>query len=141
MGISRATGRTTMNEINVTPMVDVMLVLLIIFMVTTPLIQQGVEVKLPDAAAAPVEGDAEKLVISVDANRKIFIGTAPVEFDELETKLKLNEKAQRDKEVYLQADAAIPYGSVMAVMAAAQRAGIKNVGMLTDPASTTGKTP
>jgi biopolymer transport protein TolR len=122
-----------MAEINVTPMVDVMLVLLIIFMVTAPLIQQGVKVNLPEARATPVEASDKKLVLSVDPQRRVFIGEAEVALEELEQKLRANAKAQADKEVYLHADRDIPYGVVVEVMAAAQRAGISNVGMITDP--------
>ena len=122
-------------EINVTPMVDVMLVLLIIFMVTAPLIQQGVKVNLPEAKAAPVEAAEKKLVLSIDAQRRIYIGEAEVPVDELEKKLASNAKAQADKELYLHADRDVPYGVVVDVMAAAQRAGITNVGMITDPAA------
>ena len=128
-------GRVTMSEINVTPMVDVMLVLLIIFMVTAPLIQQGVKVNLPEAKAAPVEAAEKKLVLSIDAQRRIYIGEAEVPVGELEKKLASNAKAQADKELYLHADRDVPYGVVVDVMAAAQRAGITNVGMITDPAA------
>ncbi len=128
-------GRTTMSEINVTPMVDVMLVLLIIFMVTAPLIQQGVKVNLPQAKAAPVEAREKKIVVSIDRGRHIFIGEAEVPIAQLEDKLKTNAKAQADKEVYLTADTDLNYGTVIEVMAAAQRAGITNVGMITDPFS------
>ncbi|MCC6335427.1 MAG: protein TolR [Myxococcales bacterium] len=136
MGMSTgrgAPGRTTMSEINVTPMVDVMLVLLIIFMVTAPLIQQGVKVNLPETKAAPVESTDKKLVVSIDANKKVFIGEAEVQLADLEEKLKANAKAQKDKELYLHADRDLPYGIVVDVMAAAQRAGVTNVGMITDP--------
>jgi biopolymer transport protein TolR len=133
MGGRGAPGRTTMSEINVTPMVDVMLVLLIIFMVTAPLIQQGVKVNLPEAKAAPVEAQDKKLVLSIDATKRVFIGETEVALEELEVKLKTNAKAQTDKEIYLHADRDIPYGVVVEVMAAAQRAGIPNVGMITDP--------
>src|SRR5687768_14066997 len=130
-----AGGRTTMSEINVTPMVDVMLVLLIIFMVTAPLIQQGVKVNLPEARATPVEATEKKLVLSVDAARRVYIGEAEVPLEQLEQKLRANAKAQAEKEVYLYADRDIPYGVVVEVMASAQRAGIGNVGMITDPAA------
>jgi biopolymer transport protein TolR len=130
-----APGRTTMSEINVTPMVDVMLVLLIIFMVTAPLIQQGVKVNLPETKAAPVESNEKKLVLSIDTSHRVFLGEVEVPIDDLEEKLKSNAKAQADKEVYLHADKEIPYGVVVDVMAAAQRAGISNVGMITDPVS------
>ena len=132
-GGNRGGGRTTMSEINVTPMVDVMLVLLIIFMVTAPLIQQGVKVNLPEARAAPVEASEKKLVLSIDMQKRVYIGEAEVALDELEKKLAANAKAQSDKEVYLHADRDVPYGVVVDVMAAAQRAGITNVGMITDP--------
>jgi biopolymer transport protein TolR len=128
-----APGRSTLSEINVTPMVDVMLVLLIIFMVTTPLIQQGVKVNLPETKAAPVEADEKKLVLSIDATKRVFIGEAEVPFAELEEKLKANAKAQQEKELYLHADRELPYGVVVDVMAAAQRAGVTNLGMITDP--------
>ena len=130
-----APGRTTMSEINVTPMVDVMLVLLIIFMVTAPLIQQGVKVNLPETKAAPVESNEKKLVLSVDASKRVFLGDVEIPLDELEEKLRTNAKAQADKEIYLHADKEIPYGVVVEVMAAAQRAGITNLGMITDPVS------
>ena len=134
MGSNRGSGgRVTMSEINVTPMVDVMLVLLIIFMVTAPLIQQGVKVNLPEAKAAPVAAAEKKLVLSIDMQRRVYIGEAEVAIDELEKKLATNARAQADKEVYLHADRDVPYGVVVDVMAAAQRAGISNVGMITDP--------
>jgi biopolymer transport protein TolR len=132
-GNKGAPGRTTLSEINVTPMVDVMLVLLIIFMVTAPLIQQGVKVNLPQTRAAPVEATEKKLVLSIDAKKRVYIGEAEVQLEELEAKLRANAKAQGDKELYLHADRVIPYGVVVEVMAAAQRAGIGYVGMITDP--------
>lgn len=131
-----APGRSTMSEINVTPMVDVMLVLLIIFMVTAPLIQQGVKVDLPETKAAPVEATEKKLVLSIDAQNHVFIGDAEVQLADLEEKLKSNAKAQQDKELYLHADRHLPYGIVVDVMGAAQRAGISHVGMITDPVGT-----
>jgi biopolymer transport protein TolR len=132
-GRGGASGRTTMSEINVTPMVDVMLVLLIIFMVTTPLIQQGVKVNLPETKAAPVEASDKKLVISIDKDQHVFLGEAEIRLAELEEKLKANARVQKEKELYLHADRDLPYGVVVEVMAAAQRAGVSNVGMITDP--------
>ncbi|MCP3104857.1 protein TolR [Myxococcus sp. K15C18031901] len=134
-GANRGGGRTTMSEINVTPMVDVMLVLLIIFMVTAPLIQQGVKVNLPETKAAPVEATEKKVVLSIDAAKKVYIGDAEVPLEELEAKLAANVKVQADKELFLHADRDVPYGVVVEVMAAAQRAGINNVGMITDPST------
>jgi biopolymer transport protein TolR len=132
MGFSNG-SRGTLAEINVTPLVDVMLVLLIIFMVTAPMIQQGVKVDLPEAKAAPVEETEKKLVLSLRTDRAIFVGEAEVQLDELEDKLRANPKAQADKEIYLHADKNLPYGFVVEVMAAVQRAGIPSMGMITDP--------
>jgi biopolymer transport protein TolR len=129
-------GRSSaLSDINVTPLVDVMLVLLIIFMVTAPLIQQGVKVALPDARAAPIEAKEKKLVLTIDRQGRIYIGEVEVPYAQLEAKLKANAKAQADKEVYLHADRDLKYGIVVEVMAAAQRAGVENVGMVTDPVS------
>jgi biopolymer transport protein TolR len=131
-------GRQTLTEINVTPLVDVMLVLLIIFMVTAPLIQQGVEVNLPDARAKPVKAEDQKLVLSIKADRSLWLGTtedsARIPLDDLEAKLKANVRVQKDKEVYLMADKNLPYGFVVDVMATLQRAGVVNMGMITNPA-------
>ena len=134
---SGGSGRQTLNEINVTPLVDVMLVLLIIFMVTAPLIQQGVEVSLPEARAKTVDAEEQKLVLSIRADKTIYLGTsedaAKIPLDALEDKLRANARAQKDKELYLYADKALPYGFVVDVMATVQRAGIVNVGMITNP--------
>ena len=130
-------GRQTLTEINVTPLVDVMLVLLIIFMVTAPLIQQGVEMNLPDARAKPVKAEEQKLVLSIKGDRTLWLGTsedaARIPYDALEDKLKANSRLQKDHEVYLMADKNLPYGYVVDVMATIQRAGVLNVGMITNP--------
>jgi biopolymer transport protein TolR len=135
---SGGSGRQTLNEINVTPLVDVMLVLLIIFMVTAPLIQQGVEVNLPDARAKPVDAEEQKLVLSIKADKSLWLGTsqdaARVRLDDLEDKLRANARVQKDHELYLMADKALPYGFVVDVMATVQRAGVVNMGMITNPA-------
>jgi len=133
-------GRQTLTEINVTPLVDVMLVLLIIFMVTAPLIQQGVEMNLPDARAKPVKAEEQKLVLSIKGDKSLWLGTtedaARVPYDGLEDKLKANARLQKDHEVYLMADKNLPYGYVVDVMATLQRAGVVNVGMITNPSAT-----
>lgn len=123
----------TMSEINVTPLVDVMLVLLIIFMVTAPLMQQGVQVALPQTQAQNIQEDQQRLILSITREQKIFIGQTEVDRETLEQKLLANEKLKRDKEIYLQADRAIPYGFVVDVMAVMKRAGVESVGMLTEP--------
>jgi len=135
---SGGSGRQTLAEINVTPLVDVMLVLLIIFMVTAPLIQQGVEVNLPDARAQPVKSQEEKLVLSLKADRTIWLGAgeapARLALDDLEERLRANARVRQEKELYLMADRNLPYGFVVEVMAAVQRAGVTNLGMITNPA-------
>jgi len=131
-------GRQSLTEINVTPLVDVMLVLLIIFMVTAPLIQQGVEVNLPETRAKTVDSEEQKLVLSIKADKSLYLGTsedaARVPYDALEDKLRANARATKDKALYLMADKSLPYGFVVDVMATVQRAGITNVGMITNPA-------
>jgi biopolymer transport protein TolR len=128
-----STGRTSLNEINVTPLVDVMLVLLIIFMVAAPLIQQGVKVAVPKTRAAELASQEAKLVLSIRADKQIFLGDAPVPLDQLQEKLRANAKLQQDKELYLKADKDLPYGFVVTVMAMLQAAGVENLGMVTDP--------
>ena len=129
--------RRIISDINVTPLVDIMLVLLIIFMVTAPLIQQGVEMNLPDARAKPVKAEEQKLVLSIKGDRTLWLGTsedaARVPYDVLEDKLKGNARLQKDHELYLMADKNLPYGYVVDVMATLQRAGVVNVGMITNP--------
>ncbi len=130
-------GRQTLTEINVTPLVDVMLVLLIIFMVTAPLIQQGVEVALPEVKAQPVKAEEQKLVLSIRSDRTLWLGTddrpARLTLPELEEKLRANARVAKDRELYLMADKGLPYGFVVEVMATVQRAGVTNLGMITDP--------
>ncbi len=134
---SGGTGRGTLTEINITPLVDVMLVLLIIFMVTAPLIQQGVQVNLPEARAKAVDAQEAKLVLSIKADRSLWLGAgdeaARVPMERLEDLLRANAKAQKEKELFLMADKALPYGLVVDVMATVQRAGITSVGMITNP--------
>ena len=138
-------GRQTLTEINVTPLVDVMLVLLIIFMVTAPLIQQGVEVKLPETKAEPVKAEEEKLVLSVKQDRSIWLGTgaepARIPLTELKDRLRANRRVAREHELYLMADKRLPYGYVVEVMAAVQRAGVTNLGMITNPSQKDEKEP
>jgi biopolymer transport protein TolR len=137
MAGSGGSGRQSLAEINVTPLVDVMLVLLIIFMVTAPLIQQGVEVKLPEATAKAIDAEEQKLVLSIRADRSIYLGAsddaARIPFERLEEKLRANARAMKEKELYLHADRSLPYGFVVEVMATVQRAGVVNLGMITNP--------
>ena len=125
-------GRRAMTDINVTPLVDVMLVLLIIFMVTAPLIQSGVKVDLPRASAQQMEHSEEKLVLTVTRDRRVYLGNTEISPGHLEQKLAANARVQKDRELYLHADRSLPYGWVVEIMATARRAGVESLGMITD---------
>ena len=122
-----------MADINITPLVDVMLVLLIIFMITAPMMTKGVEIDLPKAKAMPMEVDESKLMIIIDANRRVFLGETEIPHARLEEALATNARLQREGELYLKADRSIPYGFVVQVMAIIKKAGIPKLGMVTDP--------
>ena len=124
--------RRAMTDINVTPLVDVMLVLLIIFMVTAPLMQSGVKVDLPRASAQQMEHSEQKLVLTITKDRRVLLGDAEIPFVDLEKKLAANARLQKDKELYLHADRSLPYGQVVEV-AIARRAGVESLGMITEP--------
>ena len=129
----RAGDRRIMAEINVTPLVDVMLVLLIIFMVTAPMLTQGVDVNLPQASAKAMRSDEERLVITVDANSRIFVGKQPVEFNRLGGVLKQVVAQRTDRQVFFRADRSVPYGLVVKVIAEVRNSGIEKLGMVTEP--------
>ena len=122
-----------MSDINVTPLVDVMLVLLIIFMVTAPMMTQGVEVNLPQTTAKNIKSKEEPLVISINSKKEIFLENNPVKLEDLESKMKSIFKYRREKDVLLRADRDVPYGFVINVMAGVKRAGIDKLGMVTEP--------
>ncbi|MFZ0134582.1 MAG: protein TolR [Desulfobacterales bacterium] len=122
-----------MSEINVTPFVDVMLVLLIIFMVTAPMMTQGVDVALPEATAEPLPADTEHLMISIDNKGAVFINDVTVTVDDLGEKLKRIMSNRSDRGVYLKADKDIAYGTVVRVMSEIKLAGVEKLGMVTVP--------
>ena len=126
-------GKQPVGEINVTPLVDVMLVLLIIFMVSAPMMNTGVDVDLPAAQAPQVEVNDEKLLLTVSRDQKVYLGRDEVVFDKLEPTLLANERMQREKELYVQADETVPYGFVVKVLAIVKKAGIAKLGLVTDP--------
>ena len=126
---------TTISQINVTPLVDVMLVLLVIFMVTAPIIQQGVQVNLPQARAGAIPGTEELLVVTIAKNGKVYLNDNPMSLGELGDKLRAIRKLQRDKQVYLRADQDVRYGVVMKTIAEIKQAGIERLGMVTRPSS------
>ena len=128
-------SRGMVSEINVTPLVDVMLVLLIIFMVTAPMMTQGVDVKLPESSAPAIPSDDERLVVTITQDRKIYINDNLVESGDLESKLGAITQNRLDRKgVFLRADEKIPYGYVMEVMGLIREAGIDQIGMVTEPA-------
>jgi biopolymer transport protein TolR len=126
---------TTISQINVTPLVDVMLVLLVIFMVTAPIIQQGVQVNLPQAKAGAIPGTEELLVVTIAKSGKVYLNDNPMSLGELGDKLRAIRKLQRDKQVYLRADQDVRYGVVMKTIAEIKQAGIERLGMVTRPSS------
>ncbi|MBK6849466.1 MAG: ExbD/TolR family protein [Proteobacteria bacterium] len=134
MAMSGGSGGSLLAEINVTPMVDVMLVLLVIFMITAPMLEQGVDVNLPRAEAQEIDAEQKKLVLSIDGQRRLYLGRSFVPFSQLFDKLKHNEKLQVERELFLRADRGLPYGLIVRVMALARQAGIDKVGMITESA-------
>ncbi|HEU5238843.1 MAG TPA: protein TolR [Pyrinomonadaceae bacterium] len=126
---------TAISQINVTPLVDVMLVLLVIFMVTAPIIQQGVQVNLPQAKAGAIPGTEELLVVTIAKNGKVYLNDNPLTLAELGDKLRAIRKLQADKQVYLRADQDVRYGLVMKTIAEIKQAGIERLGMVTRPSS------
>ena len=135
MAMDTASSRdsTTISQINVTPLVDVMLVLLVIFMVTAPIIQQGVQVNLPQAKAAAIPGTDELLVVSIAKNGKIYLNDNVMTLDELGAKMRAIRSNLADKQVYVRADQDVRYGLVMQTIAELKQAGIDRVGMVTRP--------
>jgi biopolymer transport protein TolR len=121
------------SQINVTPLVDVMLVLLIIFMVTAPILQQGVPVDLPKVAAGPLTGQEEQLVVNVGKGGEVYLDDTPMSLAELTEKLRAIAAARPDRQLYVRADQTVPYGTVMRVMGAVRDAGLVRVGLVTEP--------
>lgn len=130
---SSGRGRAPLSEINVTPLVDVMLVLLIIFMVAAPMLTTGVSVDLPKVRATRMDIEETKLILTIDKTQKVYLGEAEVPLDRLEEALATNERLRKDKEVYVHADETVPYGFVVRVFASVRKAGVEKVGLVTDP--------
>ncbi len=126
--------RRVMADINVTPFVDVMLVLLVIFMVTAPMMQQGVQVNLPKADTKAMTPLEDTVVVTVNKNGKLFINKDEVSAADLRSKLADMFATREKKEIFLKADAGVPYGEVVKAMADIKGAGIERLGMVTEPA-------
>ena len=130
---SGSSNNSLMSEINVTPFVDVMLVLLIIFMVTAPMMTQGVDVALPEASSESLPADEEQIVVTIDKAGSVYISEYQVSIEFLKEKLNELLKNKAVKEVYLKADRDISYGIVVRVMSEIKGAGVEKLGMLTEP--------
>ena len=134
MAFTNAQGRTqtSLAEINVTPLVDVVLVLLIIFMVTAPVLQSGIEVNVPETQTVK-EVSEERVVVSIDSNQQVFLGNDMVNVNDLGQKLKQKFRDPQGQAIYVRADAAIPFGVFAMVMDAVKSSGITNVSIVTQP--------
>ncbi|MEM7487573.1 MAG: ExbD/TolR family protein [Pseudomonadota bacterium] len=129
----RGGGAKPMSEINVTPFVDVMLVLLIIFMVAAPLLTSGVPIELPETAAAPLPQEQEEpLALTVTAEGGVLIGSTEVARDDLLPRLQAIAGERQGDKVFLRADGSVPYSEVMVVMGALNAGGFRNIGLVTE---------
>jgi biopolymer transport protein TolR len=133
MAIGIGKGKRLMSDINVTPLVDVMLVLLVIFMVTAPMMMQGVDVNLPTTKTAPIKSQEDPLILTVDKKGVIYLENHVVKIEDLGNKMETIFKYRREKEVLLRADKDLPYGVVIKVMAEVKKAGVTKLGMVTQP--------
>ena len=134
MGMDSGNHGSAMADINVTPLVDVMLVLLIIFMITAPMMNQGVEIDLPKEDAQPLSADTEEqLILSIDNELRYYINESMFTAKEMPTKLAAIADANPNKPVFIRADGSVPYREVARLLAAAKRAGMPRVGMVFDP--------
>lgn len=129
----RNSGSKLLAEINVTPLVDVVLVLLIIFMVTAPMLQMGIDVNLPRVKSKSIDVTEEKLVLTINGGKEIFINKNKTSITDLGAKLESIFANRIDREVFMRADKNVPYGFVVEVMSAVRKAGVDKLGMITEP--------
>ena len=134
MAFTTSNGRTqsSMADINVTPLVDVVLVLLIIFMVTAPVLQSGIEVNVPKTRTVK-EVTEERLVISINKQQRVFLGNDPININDIKTKLRQKIRDPQHQSIYIRADEDVPFGAFATVMDSIKGAGITNVGIVTQP--------
>ena len=125
--------KISMSEINVVPLVDVMLVLLIIFMVTAPMLSMGIDVNLPRVKSKSIDIAEEKLVLTISENKEIFLNKTAVALTDLKPKLTAIYAQRVDREIFLRADKNVSYGFVVEVMSEIRKAGIDKLGMITEP--------
>ena len=139
MAFTNAQGRTqtSLSDINITPLVDVVLVLLIIFMLTAPILQSGIEVEVPKTRTVK-EITEERLVITIDRSQRIYLGNEPININEIATKLRQKIRDPEHQSIFLRADEEVPFGAFATVMDAVKQAGITNVSIVTQPLQTHG---
>ena len=131
--LSDSRSNRFLSEINVTPFVDVMLVMLIIFMVTAPMMQEGVDVNLPQAKGKSLPTKEKRMTVTVTNKKEVYLNSRKVKLSDLEDKLKKVFRERVDKELFLKADEVVPYGFVVRVMSHIRSAGIEQLGMITIP--------
>ena len=124
--------RRFLAEINVIPLVDVVLVLLVIFMVTAPMLYRGMDIKLPTSTSNTITPE-ERIVLTIERDQKLYLDKDPVSTGQMEFKLRSAKQRNADIAVYLRADRDVPYGTVVQVMDGVKRSGIEKLGMVTDP--------
>lgn len=134
--------RKPVAEINVVPYIDVMLVLLVVFMVTAPLLTQGLNIQLPDEAGDPIDQELDPIIVSVDQDSRYYLNVAndptkPVELLEIQDMINKTLNNRPNAPVLIEGDSAVPYGSVVHLMAVLQQAGAPNLGLITEPSSAT----
>jgi biopolymer transport protein TolR len=140
MAFTAPSGRTqvALSDINITPLVDVVLVLLIIFMVTAPVLQSGIEVAVPKTRTVK-EITEERLVISIDKQQRVFLGSDPINVNEIANKLRQKVRDPRHQSIFLRADEDVPFGAFATVMDAVKQSGITNVSIVTQPLESHGQ--
>ena len=140
MAFTASNGRTrsALADINITPLVDVVLVLLIIFMVTAPVLQSGIEVAVPKTKTVK-EITEERMVISIDKQQRVFLGNDPININEIGTRLRKKVRDPAHQSIFLRADEDVPFGAFATVMDAVKQSGITNVSIVTQPLETHGQ--
>ncbi len=129
---SQGHTRTAMAEINITPLVDVVLVLLVIFMISAPVLQSGIEVAVPKTKTVR-EITEQRLVVTIDREQRVFLGDQPINLADLPVRLKTPGGDESKKVIYLRADEKVPFGAFASVMDAVKQAGITNISIVTEP--------
>ena len=139
MAFTNSQGRTqsSLSDINVTPLVDVVLVLLVIFMVTAPILQSGIDVEVPKTKTVK-EITEERIVITIDSKQRVFMGNDPININEIGAKLKQRIRDPQGQAIFLRSDENVPFGAFATVMDAVKQAGITNVSIVTQPLNTNG---